>query len=654
MSELSQYTFGSYLRDCRERASMLQRELADLWTKSPALISKIENDRPDAAIPTEKDIERLGLHLLSTSEGNVTEDDIAYLAELRKMALETRKTVRQRADEYKIDSYFIRRIDDVWGKIATSSGQDALLEDIDLLVDLWSKYQNLLDTFMESRLTFRSAADNMEELIRKKDRQLARRLEIRLRLERGRFLRYMGDFVGSDRELKETLAIFDKRRLWDVEEVDLDIKGRAYIELGDLYRRQGVEKWGTAEEYYNEARELLVNEGHGSPLDHPRIERKLASLSLFGGRPEEVIEALEDCLVYVRNSMEHNENLRYWSPDAEVKTLQHLAWAYSMYDRHLDRALDYQRTALRQSGEFERPPKDMAKTHRFLGDIFLLCGQYTYAKEQYDKAMSMIDESRRRMLRREEETEKLISGMVKLGLGTVEMRDPGSRGIAREYLIDSLYIHEDLQEAFAIGLSHLRLGELHLLNGEPDPAQDQFNSAEVFFRKAGNTEVEIATEKRTGNPYYMAALELCRGELELHFGSCAKSRTHIDAAKTWSQWRGKGEISFLGHYTSALLLQARVELSIRNPNFDKSADLCCEAVVKCVDQESSCLLENVLRGIKEIYSSMRKRHNFEGASRLLNAILQREDRLPLSEKVIEDWVNELRDEVITLDTIINP
>lgn len=550
--------FGKQLKKCRKESGLRQQDIANVLYKSASVISRLEKGYKDIAIPNTRGMD----DLLEMMRDKVSKAELEYLKECWKEALDSR-SLRTPADSNAPLANFIDR--SLKDARLDQSEHTAMEEDIHSIVRLWLRYLTTKEDFdEESRVTFEQAAKVYKELINEKVGKLGSALELRLRLERVRHLRYMGQSDEALDDLDKALIIAEK-----LKDRDPDLYVQVLIELGNIYRHLYLVKWPIAKGYYEKASEFLDKYPTQQTIWQATIERKIAGLHLFIGDPIAAMSNIKES---------HKAVDLTGHKDDERKILQHEAWAVSLL-AELDKALELQRDALKIAQDLYRQDKihtkEMAKSHRYMGDICRMCGLYEKAEGHYKKALSFIEITRENMKMPPgefNEGEKFITGMVKLGLGAVYAKnwdeDLEMRREATENINESVDLNKSLRRPFAIGLSYSKQGKLSLLRKEFDTARQKFTRADHRFQMAGTAFFEKRGDKIiTGNPYYLTALAVNWAKVEFMAGKYADSRK--EALKVIDRPR---DFEFPRHRLRAQLWLAKTNLFDKNPPADQKEE----------------------------------------------------------------------------------
>jgi len=441
-------TFGQLLRDCRRMADLTQKELGRAVNIDPSMISRFETG---GSIPNPSTLQRI-INALALYEVPREKLDRLWPA--------AGYPGPRLPDTPTIDPV----VAFIHGELERlEPGSRALLsEDLRSTVEINQMYVSAKEYAEERK--WRSAIEMLVPL-RSRLEQRVQRWFLRVDEELGKCYYSEGSYA-------EAIQCFESA-LWSTwQSNDRRKQGEILIRLGDAHRRRGGPEWKVARERY-EAAEAIFRE-LGDQRQVAVCKRKIAGVCLFQGLPNEALPFCEESLAICRQ--EGYERGIY-------KALQIKAWAYDMLGRWEEATRLYEE-ALEILPRITSDEWEHLKALRYLADAYRLERRVDEAEKTYREALAIVER-----LEKAGFEAKLLSGMIRLGLGQVYLKMRGRELEAKEYLNRSLEEHRGLGEDFRVAQVLIEQGTLLMRLG-------RLGEAEARLRQAGDR------LKRLGNIYH--------------------------------------------------------------------------------------------------------------------------------------------------------
>jgi tetratricopeptide (TPR) repeat protein len=140
---------------------------------------------------------------------------------------------------------------------------------------------------------------------------------------------------------------------------------------------------------------------------------------------------------------------------------------------------------------------ELAKALWYLGNAYRLQRRIEEAEMAYTEASDILVEYKRKGIE-----DKLLSGMIQLGLGKVYLKQPGRELKAKECLNESLKIHRSLGESFRIAEVLSEQGDLFLRLGKFEEAEMRLRQARERFWRLENVFYYAITLVTLSELYY--------------------------------------------------------------------------------------------------------------------------------------------------------
>lgn len=621
--------FGKQLKFCRTKVEekIYQRDLAEIIHKDPSVISKLESQNPKVFT----EVAPLNFVELTAitkffRDRNVPESEIENLKEIWKKEPGNGSRTTEFTDQLLIS------LQQLIGGFEHPES-DAIREEISNIVYFWREYKRVTENFSSGKFEFWQAEAELNKLLDDSTFRGGARLTARLLLHRGIYRGYQGRVGKAETDFRDALSSLES-----IGGSDPIIQANLWIELGDLYRRQDAKNWKQAIEFYEAAGKIL--EPFRGEVVNSIIKRKISSVYSYAGQPREALNASNESLKISRKSSDR---------EAERKALEHKAWALSFLG-NLDEAIELQLEAHAIGVQQNVHPKELAKSYRYLGDYYSHVGRYNEALLNYESAKSEITKTRKGMVDTGTEKEKVLRGWLLLGIGYAMMQLGGKKVEAQKILGESLDISIDLEDTVAIGLCHLRLGELYVIDDTLEKASRQFGLAKEAFKASGLTSMY---DSEFTNPYHMTNYYLGMAEIKYKSYNKQEALEHVDEAKKMAQENG-----YAVQEIEAYLKLAK--FSISNSSIDiEEFFLLYDSAVKKASNSSILLLPNVLRKI-HFQIRMMGKNKPEHSNDLANKLLAEwKDYLSLKSKekieyqYLEKWLKLVEEDISRWETLLS-
>ena len=582
-------SFHEQFRHCRSLSGLTQREVGRAINKSGSTINKLEAGGK-VAVPDLTDTDLL-IDLFRRK--GVPEDELVKFKTSWEIAYGARR----------VSPTLDVSVVNVVGKVSEElipQEQDALINDIKKISNLWLTFHRINEDFDSSELSFSETEEKLTEIIDDIENGLI--LKASALFRRGVQRRYQGKNRQAERDFLDALFIIEYIR-----NVDPRFHIQVRIETGDHYRRMEAKERLKAKKHYSKAREIYttLNDEKGQSI----INLREASLSLGAGNPREDLGLCKKSLDFSRRNGERG---------IERKALEYLAWAYSMLG-HLDEALSMQQEACEITMDLGLHAKEVAKSLRYLGDFYQQCGLIEEAEKAYLDADMFIRKTREKIEDPGEEKEIILSGWVLLGLAGVYMKKPENRDDAYKCVNESLDIARELEDPVLIGLSYTKEGELYLEDERVNKAWKSFEDARYYFERSGISETG---SQKNHNPYYISSLEMNLARLEFISKNNSEAREFLSSVIENAERFG-----FTEYLVRAKLFLAKINLFSPDHCLEEPHQLYTDAVIEAIPC-GVYLLTNVLTAIKLDLFQLRKR--------------DKDQALTLSNRILDNWPNELK------------
>ena len=580
--------FGYYLKDCRTslKPKVTQRQIADLFPKDPSVISKWESEnesqRREVGFPTP--LEK-GILVDFFRKQRVSEDKIANLDLSWKEEFKQGLNLIELPEDELFAADLMKTIQGLPQQLAISVKQN-----ITSIVHISDRFAQTVRQFDQGKLPFVWAEEVYSELLEESDHVFELEMA-QFYLKRAMMRRFMGNIKDALSDFDDSYAILKRQP-----DPNADLLRTLLIEYADCLSRINATHYPQALEFYNEVQKF-------NPKD-PRMERRIARIYIFSGNPEAALKHCQASLdIAVRNGKKEDER----------KALEHIAWALSLLGR-LDQALAIQINALSMAEKMDHTDKELAKSHRYLGDYYLLCGDLKSAEENFRRASQYISSSRSKMKDGEVEEEKLLRGPLLLGLATAYLSDPQKISEAERLLGISIDISKELEDISTYGIAQMRLGQIYLEKGRLDLADEQFQAAEKKFEQSGLTAIG---DKQFCNPYLIAELDLQKAKLQVALNHSEKALDYYKEAEDLAENFGYGRILI-----DTLIGQELVRTHLASQSYSDFVHA-FELILERADAISPCLAGGVVDHIHVELDSIAKR--------------DKERITLLAKKILKEW-----------------
>jgi len=541
---------GKALRECRRDAKLkklTQQKVAEAVSLVPSYISKLETGE---IIPnfSENDIEKL-IQLFRKYQ--VSETRIQEFTDAYTSSLVTGGAVSDQdsAIAQKIYST-LRNLDD--------KKKLAYRKELTDRNNVWHGINQTLNDFQSGPISFREIMKVLDGLEETEDGSTSY-IKSRLRLESSRINRYLGEVGAAKTKLSQSLELAKKTK-------NDALLAEILKERGDFYRRSDQGNLRAAMLDYEEARTIYENVKDNDGKANSQI--RIASVYLTAGQPNDALQLCEDSLKYARMSRDIY---------LERKSLEYKAWALSMLG-NFDKAIHLQLDAHEIASKSNNQPKELAKSATYLAGFYLICGLIEEAEKYYFAADNYVEQ----MLNTNsnnpnEEKEIFIRVLIYLGLGTVKTQRPSERIEARSYLMKSLEFAEQSNDFLTLGRAFKQLGELDLVEGVQQGAQEKFESADLSFKRTGLDHI--------GNPYYLSNLGFDFIELDFRSNNNSRIAERLKEIQVIASKMGYREYSIRCRLWNAKLLF----VGDLHSNIDKIVDLYFSALKDAISTDPHLL-----------------------------------------------------------------
>lgn len=442
--------FGQMLRQFRRAAGLTQEELGQHIHIHGSMISRFETGRSLPTISTVQDvINVLALH------GRPREEVDQLLQQRWEQDGYTAAQVLEGPAADPIVGFIHREV----AKLHPEQ-RSILSEDVRSIIEI----DRALFSASKARADRRwESAGNALLSLRKQLEQRIQHWYLRVDQELGQCWYSAGRYAEA--------VQYHESALWSARQLgDPGKQAEILIKLGDAHRRRGGQHWDAAHDRYNAAKAIL--ESLGDRLRVADCQRKIAGVYLLRGQPVEALPLCEESLSICQEQ----------GADRGVcKALQHKGWAYDMLGRWGEATNSYEEahhiTERTASDDWE-----IVKSLRYLGDAYRLQRRIHEAEQTYEAALGILE--------RYEDLGidvKLVSGVLRLGLAKVYLKQRGRELEAKLCLNQSLEAHRGLEEDFRIAQILTEQGELLLKLGRFEDAEMRLWQASDRLERLGNT-----------------------------------------------------------------------------------------------------------------------------------------------------------------------
>ena len=477
--------FAQLLRECLKRAELKQIDLAGEIDMSRSIISRTAD--PDLIyLASYENFQRI-VEALKERPGN-SQIQLEELEQAYFSALNPKKEISSG-----VPPHLINRLSQSLSRWPAETEEGGgIIKDIETTLSLWTLYDYAKNE-LDNGDPFRAKHSLVDILSQSGDRILLTVLALQdLAVCQRALNEGMETVLGN---LNKALRMA-KRHL---QEIPSSTIGDLHTTKGDIHRRNGelrlsMNEYALASSFY--AKIPDINERMKTLA---RIDRKMAGLNLYMGKPK-----VAEVLLYpsMRRSKKSNDI------SGIKKAQQHLAWARALQG-YYDEALSIHKE--HNSGfqvTTQRDYLELAKSQSYYGEILRMCGNYQEAQKIFQFSLDNLSNYAETIL---EEKESLIKGPIYVGLGQTLIALKRSEE-ANKILTDSLVINK--YAPYFLARTHIALGKLNML-------VDSVKAA-THFQAADNLFSDL------GNDYYVATILINRAQLEFY-------EKRYDEAHKWAR-----------------------------------------------------------------------------------------------------------------------
>lgn len=482
MASNNKTLFAKQLKECRKYAKVSQEELAlSAGLEGGSSISHYENR---SSLPTK---ERLNALANALKEKGVPSDDVEKLY------------LYCGYNEQPFSNHYTERVNNI---LEGSHKETRWLLQwlLDKILEQLEKYQLALTKMRRGENE--EAQDIFDRLLPTTSNllQYNERLRLKLLVSSAETRRLQGELHSAIGYLKQAEDIAKKMGESGLEELATILKLR-----GNIYRR--LSEWKSAKDDFNYSiqtyREYEYSANIKQDAALAKLERKLAGTHLFQGQPRESISHI-DRSINIYHELEDDTG--------RIQGLQHRAWAIALLGK-LDDALKIHKDIIRNCDNQKTHSVTLAKSYRYLGDSYRMCGMPEKANEIYQQAKNHLD----LFFKGNSETKDVLTyGTINLGIGA-SFRALKDHYRANRHLEESIKLHMNMGAKYYEALSRRELGKMM-------SDTEQFSLAESEFNKSKSLFAEL------DNEYYLIGINRDLADLEFRRGNFAKARAFAATA----------------------------------------------------------------------------------------------------------------------------